>query len=498
MKVVFVCWGQQNIGVEYISAALMQKGFETDLVFDPALFSSFIFNNKILAKVFDRTKEIIKEVLNKQPDCIAFSVGSDTYLWALTLAKAIKGLDKDIPIVFGGIHPTLLPDKVIREECVDYVCVGEGEEAMCDLVYALQNNLSTIDILNIWAKKDKVYENKVRPFTQVDLLPHPDKNLFNRNWKGFTEDIYWVMSSRGCIYNCSFCCHGSLKEVYGCKENFRERNIEDVIAELKEAKAKYNIKKICFVDDLFIFDKQRAIRFLELYRKEIDLPFAAEIHPQFVDAEIAELLAKSGCKTLGIGVQTISEKIRHEVLNRPGSNAKLIECIKFFKDTDIFIFAEIIVGLPLQDEKEIFDIIYFFKENPVDFVLPLWLRYYPKTAIVQTAMKQGLLTQRDVAQIEDSKEFKPVSIKGNASTESMSRVYNFLLVSHFLPLRLIRWIERKRLYRKMPAVTFTLLRVISVLNDIFKMLIKRKKRFMYLSFLGNIRFYIHFMFFAKK
>lgn len=499
MKIVFVCWGQENLGVEYVSASLKEKGYQTDLVLDPALFSSFIFNNKFLAKIFDRKKQIIKDILNKQPDILAFSVGSDTYSWALGIASEIKDLDKDIPIVFGGIHPSLVPDKVIKESCVDYVCVGEGEEAICDLAEAIQAKQDTSCIKNIFAKiNGETIDNPVRPLADIKALPHPDKEIFNNIWSGFTGDIYWITTSRGCIYNCSFCCHGSLKDVYGCRENFRQRDIDDVLEELKYAKEKYKIRRVCFVDDLFVFEKERALEFLKNYKSEIGLPFAAEIHPQFVDEEIAKMLEEAGCVTLGIGVQTINEDLRQKVLNRPSTNSKLKECLSHLRNTNIFVFAEIIVGLPFQDEKEIFDIIYFFKENPVDFVLPLWLRYYPKTAIIDTALKQDILSEADVLEIEQAKEFKPVSIKGNAATKEMSCLYNILLFSHFMPLRLIKWFEKTKVYRAMPSATFTLLRMISVVNDMVKMVFCRKQRFMYLSFWGNIKFYVHFMFAGRK
>jgi hypothetical protein len=266
-----------------------------------------------------------------------------------------------------------------------------------------------------------------------------------------------------------------------------------VIAELKWAKENFHIKKICFIDDLFIHSLNRAETFLKKYKEEIGLPFACEVHPLHVNEETIPLLSDAGCATVGMGVQTISEGLRKGVLNRPGDNSKIISAIKEFKKTNIFVFVEIIIGLPNQNEGELVDIIKFFQKHKPDFVLPLWLRYYPKIDIMSIAQQLGVLSPAAVTEIEHAKEFKPVSIKGNSFTREVGRLGNLMLISQLLPSFVTGLILRKKFYRFFPAETFTLLRLTSVWMSFLKRVASHKKRFMYLSAESDLKNCLHYV-----
>ena len=115
-------------------------------------------------------------------DLIGFSVISDTYGWACQIAgELIKRID--IPVIFGGIHPTSVPDIVIKEDFVDYVCAGEGEEAMVELCDALQQGKDTTSIRNVWTKRNgRIIKNPLRPLiSDLDSLPFPDKELYYKD-----------------------------------------------------------------------------------------------------------------------------------------------------------------------------------------------------------------------------------------------------------------------------------------------------------------------------
>jgi len=495
MKIVFVCWGQESLAIEYLSAVLKKAGYETELIFDPALFDSFIFNNPLLRKFFDKTNLLIEEIIAAKADLVCFSVVSDIYGWAVKLAQEFKQRCQ-VPIIFGGIHASSVPEIVINRDCVDYVCVGEGEEALLELVKALDAGQDTTIIPGIWAKrKGSIVANQVREIkNNLDDLPFPDKELFYKKYRGFIKDIYWVSSSRGCVYQCSFCCHSFFKKLYPAgKKFFRERSIENVITELKWAKEKYKIKKVCFVDDLFISGKERIKLFLNRYKDEINLPFACEVHPLQVDEEIVGWLSEAGCATVGMGIQTISEELRKNVLNRGGSNEKIKVVLAAFKKTKIFLFAEIIIGIPGQDEEELLSIVKFFAEHEVDFVLPLWLRYYPRIDIIGIAQDKGILSAEDIKDIENSEEFKPVSIKGNSFSKEIGQLCNMMLLVQFIPKFISQWIILHKLYRYFPANTFTVLRLTSVIVGSIKRIRFGKKRFMYLSLGGNLRAYAYFV-----
>lgn len=134
MKISFIYLGSENLGIEYLSSVLKKSGHKVELIFDPALFcDKHYLNVDFLAKLFDSRKKIIKRVLESRPDLIGFSVFTHNYKWALSIASLIKK-EIDIPIIFGGVHPTILPEDVIANNSVDMICIGEGEEALLELM----------------------------------------------------------------------------------------------------------------------------------------------------------------------------------------------------------------------------------------------------------------------------------------------------------------------------------------------------------------------------
>ena len=134
MKVLFIYNGAENIGIEYLSSYLKSKGHKTRLLFDPAVFSgNQLIDNKLLAKIFSVDELIVKKAILYKPDIIAFSTFTGNYQWCLKMANDIKK-QSTIPIVFGGVHTTAVPQEVLKNSCVDYVMIGEAEEALIELM----------------------------------------------------------------------------------------------------------------------------------------------------------------------------------------------------------------------------------------------------------------------------------------------------------------------------------------------------------------------------
>ena len=247
MKIAFVCFGEEQLGVEYLSAVLKSNGHNTKLFFDPLLFNDFILKIRSFARILSCKPTILKELEKFKPDLICFSVISDHYINACDLAKSIKKTTK-APIVFGGIHPTSVPEEVIKNNFVDYVVVGEGEYALLELVSVLEKGKDTTKIQNIWSKKNKkIIKNPLRPLIgNLDELPFPDKELFCERVP-FIASKYTTVTSRGCPFKCTFCNNSYMQRLYHGSKYFRRRSVDNVIEELKLAKSKYNPKQVIFM-----------------------------------------------------------------------------------------------------------------------------------------------------------------------------------------------------------------------------------------------------------
>ena len=148
MRVVFSYPCFENLGLEYLSACLLQAGFETKLVFDPQLFNDPFVTIGPLARAFDVSASLPAQVLAEEPGLVAISVLAANYQWALDLAAGIRA-SSDVPIVFGGIHASAAPEAVMENPQVDYCIVGEGEQPLVQLATGDSNADRRVDVLDL-------------------------------------------------------------------------------------------------------------------------------------------------------------------------------------------------------------------------------------------------------------------------------------------------------------------------------------------------------------
>jgi radical SAM superfamily enzyme YgiQ (UPF0313 family) len=343
-----------NYGVAFLSACLKRHGHNTAL----------LDINENLGFGLDLEK-IKKDVVAFSPDLIAFSVVTNQYRFACEIARSIKTYCS-APIICGGIHPTMDPEGVLQEDCFDYVCVGEGEEALLELVETLQNGDPATKIKNIWTRSDDtIIRNKVRPFIDLASLPRKDYAIFNFQ-KMIDAKNGWVgiMSSRGCPFSCTYCFNHRLRELYqsdldcpASKLNYiRRHTVGDVIQEIQDLLSSYeNITMIIFDDDLFTMDKEYLAAFCEEYGRNIKVPFVCNAHVKVFDDKVAEMLKKAGCQIVKFGLESGCERVRREILNRRMSNEDIGRAFATAERFGLHSSAFVMIGFPHETIPEIFE-----------------------------------------------------------------------------------------------------------------------------------------------
>lgn len=454
MKIAFIYPGYENLGIEYLSSALQKAGHETELFFDPVLFSdSGGINIPYLSRYFDYSGRVLNEISGFKPQLICFSCGSDDFYWALNTARKIK-MKFSIPIVFGGAHATCVPEAVIGHPCVDFVCLGEGEEALVELAAAVEGGSKDYSIRNIFHKdKGSIISNEVRPLKDnLDEISFPDKELYYRKYK-FMFPGYMIITSRGCPHACSYCINSILRDMYDGKGRYlRRRSPENVIEELKAAKNRYGPEFVHFCDEVFTCDKDWLRRFLLFYKQNVNLPFACYVSPSFADEETIALLKEGGCFKAQMGVQTLNEKNRREMLNRHYTNEDVSRIIGSFKRNKIYITCDNIFGLPGQDERELEEMARFYLDNKPDHAEVFWLKYYPRTPIINTAKRMGLIGEDKIKEMENNPRGIGIARGGDTYKREFSRFQLFLNLFQLLPKPLCSFILKKRIYRLFPGL----------------------------------------------
>jgi anaerobic magnesium-protoporphyrin IX monomethyl ester cyclase len=398
LKVIFVypdviegaSWpGYYYSGIGVLAAALKREGHETSLIHVTERVSR------------DRFQAVLSEhLVSTTPTLVAFSVTSNMLPFAREWSSWAKQVTTD-PIIFGGTHPTMSPSSTIALPGVDIVCQGEGEGALLELCSRIQAGEKYSDIANLWVRSgDSVTRNPLRPLiSKLDQLPFAERAIFDyHNLYHEREGQATVMVSRGCPYDCTYCCNQTLRKTYaGLGKYVRFRGVESAIKELMSIATMYKwVRGFVFDDDILPLDKRWFAEFAEAYGSEIRLPYACNIKPNLLSKEVVNLLAGSGCTELRMGIESGNERIRNEVMKRHLSEDKLLEAARLARERGIRLFSFNIVGLPGETVCDMLDTV---KLNArIGSGTQRVTIFYPfqHTPLWELCREQGLLTNREV------------------------------------------------------------------------------------------------------
>jgi anaerobic magnesium-protoporphyrin IX monomethyl ester cyclase len=401
MRVCFVGRSMDQLSISGLSAVLRAAGHETALVFDPAIFDDgHYWDIPIFKNLFDVRAGIVDSIVELGPELLAFSVLSVEYPGFLEVAREAKRR-LGVPVVFGGVHPSAVPDVCLQNDCVDYVCVGEGEHAILALTEALEETGGappTVPIPNLWWRDGKggIVRGPNAPFQQdLDALPFPDREIY--------EDVLdlslecRVMTARGCPYRCTFCFNNFFAKLpgRGGGKYVRHRSPGNCLEELKLAKARWNIRTVNFADDIFTVEKDWLAEFLPLYRRDIRLPFSCLVHPRFMDRDIARWLADAGCYRVQIGVQTVDDDYR-AVLRRVENEAHVEMALRALNETDIQVKVDHILGMPGEKSGAVEDARELYVRHRIARVQTFWLTYFPGTEMTLQAAADGTISAEEL------------------------------------------------------------------------------------------------------
>jgi radical SAM superfamily enzyme YgiQ (UPF0313 family) len=394
---LFVFKSIEWLGIEYLSAALEQAGHQTDLAFEIGLEGTFYFHSRK-----KNHTAIIKKIEAFKPDMVLFSSTTNLFPWVREVAYTIKQ-HFSVPIIVGGIHATILPERVITDKNIDMVCIGEGEEAMVELANKLSRGQDYHDTKNIWHKvENTIVKNKVRPLiTDLDQLPFPNKDIFYQ-YGCFTDRLY-VMTSRGCPYTCTYCFNHQLQELYretGCPY-VRRRSVHSVIEELKLYKDKYKMKSVHFYDDTFILNHKWIAEFTAHYKKEIGVPFYCLVRANLVTGEIIKALKDSGCMCVGMGIESGNDYIRNHILKRNMSSQQIYEAAKIIKENKIKLVTFNIFGVPGETPKEMLDTMKMNLKIKPDSLFTYTFYPFPGTDLMNTSLHNNYIDSESYEKLMD-------------------------------------------------------------------------------------------------
>ena len=277
---------------------------------------------------------------------------------------------RGITVVMGGSHPTALPQEALQH--ADAVVIGEAEGLWRQLLKDFENG-----------KLASVYKNE--KFPSLVHLPFPKRDVPLKKYNYFFPNTLQV--GRGCPFNCAFC---SVTRFFGYIYRFRP--IPDVVEEIKKMMAASKKKVFAFLDDN-IFGRPSYAK--ELFRALIPLKILwgsqASVN-MAQDEEAVRLAAKSGCKFLFVGLESINESSLKEVGKRQNNPLLYQKAIKLFHKYGIAILGAFIFGFD-SDTKSLFrQTIRFAQRVGLDFIQATVLTPLPGTRLTEALEKEGRIT----------------------------------------------------------------------------------------------------------
>ncbi len=368
-------------------------------------------------KIVDRnvdffTKRLIKEF---KPDVVGISVFTGPLIKdAISISRFIKKeLGDRTKIVWGGIHPSLLPDETVSNDFVDIIVIGEGEETFADLLDALRDKKDLKNIPGLCLKDDgKIIRTPERAFIDnLDSLPLINWDLINA--KKYLDLEVVLVSSRGCPYNCNFCYNQEFN-----KRRWRAQSAGRVLEEIKRVEKITKNKHLKFHDDNFTVDKKRVIKIMEGLTSDHSLYI--EARPEHIDKELLDSLKKFKKVWIFIGVESGSEALLKKMnkMVEIETIKKAFELIDNYKN--ILTTASVILGLPNETAEESLKTVEFAKS-----LKPSWITFciftpYPGSFYFKDLTEKKIITAPSTT-IEWA-DYTPDILKSNLDNTNFSKL----------------------------------------------------------------------------
>jgi anaerobic magnesium-protoporphyrin IX monomethyl ester cyclase len=411
----------QCFGLRTLSSCLRKAGHSTRLVFmvprepeNAANKFRVAYTEGLLAQVRD---------LVAGSDLIGFSLMSNQFVQAVTVTQYLKTNGIACPIIWGGVQPTVEP-----EECLgfaDAVCRGEGEEALVELVGRMGVNQPYLDTRNMWFNTpDGTARNPLRPLIRdLDEVPFPDYSCIHHfvvledslevltkekfltfqgeRFRGDGTSIpYMCMTSRGCPYSCTYCGNAAYRDLYPGQKLLRWRSDRNIVNELQTIRRDLApLSYVYMVDDNFTArSKDKLKTFCDLYKKEIGIPFYAQVSPLTISEEKMDMLFDAGCSHITMGVETASSRVAG-MYDRTKEHAVLHSAIALVENYRPRMSPpptyQFIIDNPYETVYEMCETLRLAASFPRPWHNPIYsLMLFPGVPLYRKALEEGIITDK--------------------------------------------------------------------------------------------------------
>jgi anaerobic magnesium-protoporphyrin IX monomethyl ester cyclase len=374
-----ISWGEKSpsylpYGLLFLAGFLRSKGFEV--------------------KIYDRNvdRRNLEKVLEEyNPDLAGISVLTGPVINdAVYISKKIKSI-KDIPLIWGGIHPTIFPQHVLKKEYIDYVILGEGELPLLELSnYLLKGAGKPENIDNLGFKKNgQIKINKIRDFIDLNTLPLPAWDLIEIEKyvqsKFYSDRVITLNTSRGCPYRCAYCYNQAVNN-----RRWRGVSPERIIQYIDHLQQKFGIKGFQMYDDSFDVNKGRIRDLCNLIisrQKNIYWQHFSKVN--FVNIDLLRLEKKAGLRFIEYGIESGSERLLN-FIDKDQTVSMIKNAYSICREIGLDAGALFMVGMPTETLDEVNQTVNLVSSLKTHQTITTIFRPYPATKLYDYCVENNL------------------------------------------------------------------------------------------------------------
>ncbi len=432
---------QPPLGLGYIAAYLQRAGHEVQFI-----EAAFVEDDEAVARL---AKEFGAQL-------IGVTVMISYFRKSIDLATILKRHMPNVPITFGGPHPSVVPDDFLAHDAVDYVMVGEGEVAFTQMATDLEmGEFVREEIPGLHWRGGKFVpkacgsggggkaktqalkfvsdtsalgtEHRAPRIEDLDTLPWPARHLMpmdlykHRGYNvsyGFHGSNFNIMTTRGCPFACNFCDHS----VFGRRTTVRDVN--DCIDEIEHVSKTYGIRNFDVMDDTFTMNAKFVMAFCdELIRRDLGLFWACRMRVTKVTREVIKRMAEAGCVRFSLGIESIDPGVLKSI-EKNIAIEHVIQLLKWAKEFGLLTIGNFMIGNIGDTRESVYKTLQFSLETK-EIDIPSWvvLVPLPNTEVFDIGKEKGWIRSFDWDDYRMNNKDLPVWRNEALSYEDLREIY---------------------------------------------------------------------------
>ena len=429
-----VGWVFPPVGLLYIAAYIRQLD---------ATLQVKIYDSQVEEQDF---REYLEQF---SPDVVGITCQSALVYSTLETARLVKEKRPETLVVVGGVHASIRPGDLLASKDIDLVVRGEGEETFQEICAAFlcQGGYAGIAGLSYKDETSQTIDNPDRPISaDLDSYPMPALDLVPIEKYRISPDMRTgnrlglIITSRGCPYDCMFCCNKLLT-----KRTYRLRSIPSVLEEIEYYLEHYQINQLMIFDDNFAVDKKRTLELCaEFVRRGYPQKFTwwAEARVDVLDEEILTAMKEAGCTIISLGLESGNQRLL-DLIKKNITLEQTRKTVEMIHAVGIKSRASFILGLPSETREESQRTIRFAYSLPLDQVRFSIATPFPGTELWDIAVQEGRIDPRQIDWTKLSlmggyADFLPLYYPQGRSGEEMKRLQRRANLFFFLRPRIVR------------------------------------------------------------